>query len=94
VLWDINRTWHYRSCGKGSDMPGRITRLPGGVPDIAMGAGPLWLVPCACQCCGRDPRRRRAYGRVQIPGASLRIMCIGRMICPLTAIWREGNVTV
>lgn len=55
VLWDIigRSTSHMRA---GSDVPGRITRLPGGVAlNIAMALKAYGLTPALLSVVGRDP---------------------------------------
>lgn len=55
VLWDVigRSASHMR---QGSDVPGRITRLPGGVAlNIAMAAGRFGLRPALLTAVGRDP---------------------------------------
>lgn len=55
VLWDIvGRTPAHM--GAGADVPGRITRLPGGVAmNIAMTLGRLGMRPALLTAVGRDP---------------------------------------
>ena len=55
VLWDVigRSNAHMRV---GSDVPGRITRIPGGVAlNIAMAARAYGMTPALLSCVGRDP---------------------------------------
>ena len=62
VLWDIiGRS--PRAMGVGSDVPGRITRLPGGVAlNIAMTLARFGLRPAALTAVGRDVHSRFPAG--------------------------------
>lgn len=68
VLWDvIGRS--PRSMRKGSDVPGRITRIPGGVAlNIAIAFRDLGLAPELLTCVGRDKQGDELIAAVEAMG--------------------------
>ncbi|MDQ2092797.1 PfkB family carbohydrate kinase [Rhodalgimonas zhirmunskyi] len=71
VLWDIvgRAPSHMR---QGSDVPGRITRLPGGVAmNIAMTLARFGLRPALLSVVGRDPEGDELVARAEAMGLSV-----------------------